>query len=497
MITHQRVLFTFACLFSAAIASAQPTTQGVAPKLGARFESLSAGVALTPPADCTIVRGSLGSTEVVRFTNDQKKWILKVSRVILETSKPLPLTEWKDKDGKGYPGMLELTAEQFKTDVPGAQIFREDVTEINHAQVGMLAAKYSYGMETNLSQQAIVRDSDLQYYIVAMTSPAPRTVNIENDPGVLDAVHTFDAVLNSVQVIDQTAAREDRDARLLRTRSLYLNMTAAKITPMLGNQWLRIMRDGKDIGYSYVVEEVARDLPRKGKADESNGPEGVLVGIRSRVLPDSGGQVDSESWYFSTFDRKYEGFSVQDYADSPTAGKAISGELGVSRWRERPVPVAVQGIGAHNQVVLTDEYKLEVTKIGRNVGNEPIARDLPPYYLPQAMGHLLPRLITKGEPQTYLFAVWVPEAAQVMYRFVDVDRAQEITLAGHKVQAVPIRDRIGLEGSITTHYVSLDGAYLGSVTPDTKTTILATDAATLERLWRNANLSRPGAVDRR
>jgi hypothetical protein len=59
---------------------------------------------------------------------------------------------------------------------------------------------------------------------------------------------------------------------------------------------------------------------------------------------------------------------------------------------------------------------------------------------------------------------------------------------------VPVQDRIGLEGSVTTHYLTPEGKYLGCVNEDSKITLLATDAPTLERLWRNANLTRPGRV---
>jgi len=41
------------------------------------------------------------------------------------------------------------------------------------------------------------------------------------------------------------------------------------------------------------------------------------------------------------------------------------------------------------------------------------------------------------------------------------------------------------------HYVSLEGKYLGSVNHDSKITILPTDAATLQKMWQNADLTRP------
>jgi hypothetical protein len=71
---------------------------------------------------------------------------------------------------------------------------------------------------------------------------------------------------------------------------------------------------------------------------------------------------------------------------------------------------------------------------------------------------------------------------------------QEVTLGGKQVMAIPVADRIGLEGAVTTHYVSAAGQYLGSASPDSKIEILPSDAATLEQLWKNVDLTRPGAV---
>jgi hypothetical protein len=82
-----------------------------------------------------------------------------------------------------------------------------------------------------------------------------------------------------------------------------------------------------------------------------------------------------------------------------------------------------------------------------------------------------------------------------MSRYVDVEREEEVTLGGRTFRAIPILDRIGLEGAVTTHYVSPDGAYLGSVNAETNVTILPTDRATLQGIWKDADLSRPGDVE--
>lgn len=477
-------------------ASAQSTTTPALDLLDKPFISLSTGVALRPPAGTKMIRGALGSSEVARFVDEKKNWVLKVSRVLLEEDKPVPLTIWKNKDGRQYPGMLELTVDQFKTEVPGAQILRQDTDDINQKKMGLMAARYNYGLETNLTQQAVIPMNEIQYYIVAMTTPAPRAGELEDDPNVRLAAHTFRQVLESLEFLDQSEVKEDRDDRLRRTRLLFVNLTERNIRlAMQRAQWLRIMRNGRDIGYSYIIEETAHDLPRKGKAEISTGPEGLLVGTRSRIIPEAGVQVDSESWHFSTFDRKYEAFSNINYTDTAT-GKVTGGDLGVSRWRQKLVQPPKPDIGPRPEPVTVDEYRLEVTRLGRNVNNEPVVRPLPIFYLPQSMLHMIPRLVDRRQPQTYLIAAWVPEASQVMYRYVDVMPEKEVVLGPRRVVATPIKDRIGLEGPLTTHYVSAEGLYLGSINEETQITTVATDQATLQRLWRDANLNRPGDVDR-
>jgi hypothetical protein len=499
MMTHRIVMALLAgCLITVpARAQTLPVTPG-SELLGQRFESRAAGIALRPPLGMKTIRGAVGKAEVVRFIDDERKWVVKVTRVILEMDKPVPLTKWKDDEGRINNGMLEFTTEQFRTDTPGAEILRQDVIDVGDLPVGMMAARFNFGLETNLTQQAIVGQpsSQLQYYIIAMTCPAPRQGDLESDPGVRAAVESFNATVRSVQVLDQTAIKEDHVERLFRTRTLFVNWTTDRLKRSIQpEQWLRVIQDGKDIGYTYVVEELGQDIPRKGKPDRQGPAQGVLIGVRSRMLPPTGGQLDSESWLYCSFDRKNEAWSTIAYIDDPKEGKSTGGEVGVSRKREKPVAdKPPEGIGKP-VVSLTEEYRLEVTRLGRNISSEPIIRDLPPYYLPQALGQLLPRLVPLREPKTFLFATYVSDAGQLMYRYVDVGAEKDVALGGKRLRAVPVKDHVGLEGSVTTHFISPEGKYLGSVNEDSKVTILPTDPATLEKLWKNLNLSRPGAVE--
>jgi hypothetical protein len=483
---------------------AQPTMSPTLPRAteapttaSSRFESLAAGIALTAPADCKIIRDSAGTQLVVSFTNDEKRWNIKLSRVILESDKPLPLSTWRDSSGIERPGMLEYTTNQFKTEVPGAEILRQDVVQLAQASAGLMIAKYSYSLETNLLQQATIRSSDLQYYMLSMTTPAPREGTLQDNPSVREAVEAFSQMLDTVKLLDQSELRIDREDRLYRTRALYANLTERKYRASLRKEmWFRHLLDGKDVGYSYMIQEIARDLPRKGQLDLSTGPEGVLVGVRTRMVPEPGAQTDSESWFFSTFDRKYESFSTVVYSQNANGAKSTAGEVGAARWLEKAIAIAADPnqLLAKKRVGLDEQYRLEVTRLGPSPA--PIERELPPYYLPQAVGRMLPQLLPLREPKGYLFAAWVSEMGQVAYRYLDVGKEDQYWLGERRMRAIPIVDRIGLEGPPTTHYVSPEGIYLGNFNDQTKVTTLATDAANIERIWSNANLTRPGEVEK-
>lgn len=501
MMIHQSLVALLVCVGWGSMLLAQPTTApSVSTEPPPRFESLSAGISLQPLAGMKVIRGSSGSNEVARFLDESRRWVMILTRVELDLDKPVPLTTWKDPKTKtDQPGMLQMAIEQFKAITPGAQILKEDADTTGKLQIGYMAAKYNLGMETTLAQEAVVRATDHRYFLMTLAVPAPRSGELEDDKGIRDAVDGFKQIVDSIEMVDQSTIRQDQEDRLFRTRSLYLSLSEKKLrAALVHEQWFRFIEDGKDVGYSYIVQEVARDLPRKGGPEVVNGPEGVLIGVRSRLMPQPGTQTDALTWYFSTFDRRYEAFSSVVYADDSKRGKSTSGEVGVSRKREKPVAVNAGGgaVGPKMEVIPVEEYRLEVTRIGANVAAEPVVRDLPPFYLPLAIHQLLPgMLMPSKEPKTYLFASWVTDVGQVMYRYVDVGMEAEVTLAGKRVRATPVKDRVGLEGSITTHYVSPEGKYLGSVNEDSKTTILASDAAALEKLWKDVNLTRPSAVE--
>jgi hypothetical protein len=139
-------------------------------------------------------------------------------------------------------------------------------------------------------------------------------------------------------------------------------------------------------------------------------------------------------------------------------------------------------------------YSLQVLFESNKEAAEPVVRDLPPFYLPQAISYLLPRLVPLGEPKGYMFMSYTADNREVTSRYVDVLDQRKVEFNNKIVRAVPVEDRIGLEGAVTTHYLSPTGEWFGSENKETGYTVIPSNEATLLNLWKDANLIVPDAV---
>ena len=458
--------------------------------LGNSYESMAAGISFRVPAG--MLQGKKTGDEIVRFVNEVKNWDLVASRT--NTNEPMPLTAG-DEGKFQRSGLMEIIVGQIKANNPNSEILRgqpagPDVINVGQWQAGIIAARISVGNQRRLLQQVIIQASDKLYYTVTLTSPAAakKPAEGEEDPGERVAVDTFRELVDSIQLHDLAAVREDQEQRLFRTRALFVNLSPQRIkNAIVPEQWLRITKDGKDVGYTYIIEEPHSE----GMAD------GVKVGMRSRTKPDDNTQVDNESWLFVSFDRKHETWSNLTYIqDRKTNAKSNLSEIGTSDLISTRVldngPVGVKNDPKQPPVKVMDQYDLTVMVAGNRGNQAPLKQKLPPFYLPQAVGHMLPRLVPLNQPKTYMFYTYASDAGKVMARYVDVGREQVVDLGGQRVTAVPVTDRLGLEGSPTVHYLSPAGKYLGSINAQSKLAILPSDADTLQKLWaNNANLTRP------
>ena len=470
--------------------------------LGGAYQNPRAGIAFHTPLNCVQLKTT--GDEIARFANEKLGWEIVCTRS--SAQQPMPLIGGA-KDGPKM-GLLEVVAARLKQANPGVDIVRQDVEDLGEQKAGILAARLSAVGKRKLFQQAIVQANDQLYYTLSMTSPAAETAKgpDTDDPGEKVAVETFRQMVDTVKLLDRGVVKQDQNERLFRTRAFLTTLTPQKLREtVIPVQLMRLMQDGKDIGYMCIFEEVevVRDAQpaaanAAGKNEPAAGGGGGLdrlkVGIRSRTYPDDQTIVDGETWYIVNSDRRHEDWSNLMWIQNRKTKKANqvieigSSDRRTNRRVDNQLAVGDARDPKQPPVRVFDTYELSV----KTDQAEPVKRTLPPFYMPQALGHLLPRLLPTREPKTFLFATYVGDRREVMMRYVDVAAEQEVTVGGQRVRAVPITDRIGLEGSPTIHYIDpSSNKYLGSVNNDSKITILPTDAATLQKTWANADLSKP------
>jgi hypothetical protein len=501
--------------------------------LGAPFENQSAGLSLRIPAGCHRIRTSGSGDDLGQFADAKHNWQLKLNRIVRD--QPTSLASTNNNFNQPQPGLLDETVARLKRDLPGCKILRSDVTNVRDGDpkvkdnVGMIAVMYPAGGARFLTQQAIIQGNDRLFYLVALTTP---------DKDERTAVETFRQMLDSVRLLDTSRIAQDQAERLWRTRTLMLGWTTTKLhSVLMDEQWVRILRDGKDVGYSYITEQTAAGVPRPLRVDEVRRGmsdrelvkpgDGVLIGVRARSTDPAADvdpglkkngpvQIDSASWLFVSPDRRLEDWSRVIVVDTHAVdkdGKPVKSqteEFGASNKTTRTKLDTTKLPGTaldpkQPPVSVSEEYSLDVNTVSQSGQGDPVNRTLPPWYIPQAVAHLLPRLVPlhaqmdefgKLKPRSYMFAVYVPDTREVMERYIDVKDEQEVTFAGRTVRAVPIEDRIGWNGSLTVHYMTPGGVYLGSENKESHLVMLPTDAKTLLSIWKNADLTRPGGTER-
>ena len=326
-------------------APAPPTTPEPIPGLAGRpdavgqellagiYQNPLAGIAFRVPVNFLQAKTVAGD-QIARFINERDGSEIICTRS--SSDRPMPLTganprEFREKfaqwqkaqeDAKREKrtftekppeakeaGLVEVVALQLANRNPGVEILRQDVENLGEQQAGMIAARISAVGQRKLFLQAIIQANDQLYYSLTMTSPASKDAKGDDtdDPGEKRAAESFHQMLDTVKLLDRGAVKEDQNQRLFRTRAFFTTLTAPKLRQtLIPEQWMRLIQNGKDIGYMYIVEEI----------DSKGGADRVKVGIRSRTYPDDTNQVDAETWFIVNTDRRHEDWSnlvwVQD-----------------------------------------------------------------------------------------------------------------------------------------------------------------------------------------
>ena len=476
--------------------------------LGPHFSNQAAGISLRGLAGAKELRGGPGSDVIVEYNHEAMGWNLSVSKATLRAGRVL-----KDSADGHQIGMLSATVDDFKQMHGDAEVLRKDVIDNADGEVGLCVLRYLQGTHHKLLQQAIFPASDQLYYIVSLLSPAGNAKGVPDDPAKTDpderrAAGFFRQVTDSVKLLDRSSIRKDQEQRLLHTRSFLdvLHGPGLLKKAIVPEQYARLVRDGKDIGYTCTFET----------AMERDTRPGVLVSMRARTTPEIGTVAVVTSEMFVSLDWRNE--SWHHIGNSRAAKRQTQNtELGVSNVASRLVvdraaTTAASVEPTRGTVREEEEYTLEVRTAARltiegrppqSMSGTPLKKKLPPWYLPQAAQKMLPRLLPLDKPQTYFFYTYISDRREVMARFVEVMPVEEVTFAGKRLQAVQIYDRVGWDGPPTIHYMSPEGNYLGNTTtytgalPAATTTVqvIPTSAAEIKRIWPDADVSKPAGSE--
>ena len=461
------------------------------------YSSLEQGLSLQlPPGE---LRKAADPELLVLLANPQRNWRVELRRLALQT--PAALASRELPEGGRQQGLLEVMANLTAEGKNGA-ILRQGLTPLGQADAGTFAVRYSSNLVTLLQQTALIRASDTLYYQLTMTSPAPDgpAEALAGDPNVRDAVAAFNAALNSYKKLDQTEILRDQEERLINARSLFVNLTKQRmLDALVPEQLVLVRKDGRDVGYRYVVEEPAREVPGDPQQRQGVSPLealGVRVGVTARLYTDAG-RLGRETWMYAAADMSREEFRERNLIR--VDGKVEASNVVVGTMSARTVPKKTRvpragGIGFEDRIDLVDDRRLQVSFAGEAIDkSQTLERELPAWYVPQAIEQLLPRLAAWYGPNKYLVAVYAPDRKEVWQQYVDVEPINSVPVHGVRREAIVVATRLGLGGSVTRHYVEPQTfKWLGSVGDDGVEN-WPSDVATIRSIWDDANLAAPDA----
>jgi hypothetical protein len=518
------IFLTLFILFTPSHAFSQTTAPS--DLLAPAYRNRDHSIQFRPPAGSVKVINSAPDS-IVEFDRDDYNWQLKCWSVDLQQS--LPLTIHKDQFGDDQDGVMEITIANIKRQSPDAQVLRNEVINVGPVRVGLIAVRYVAAThDRRYTQQAIFEAPNANhqlYYFFDLTGPGKPQYESDDvvNPAEKLAFDTFGQLVDSVVLLDRTEIVDFERQALWATRALFALWGGDDYGPirvaLVPDQYLRIIKDGQDIGYQHVVEQYQPD---------SRSPEGSIlkIGVRSHMAASPVLQWDTETWMFSTADRKHEhwktaatctdnhgqivdSFSQVGVSDEATKAFALhpvqnpDGAI----LPNQPENLNYGGPLGQGNVDVETSRTLEVNSTHRNTQLSPLHEETPVFYIPQAFNFILPEILP-SKPKSYMVATFVPTPPEatstagvgnIMPRYLQVLPVQHVTFRGQDFDAVPISDRITLDGTLTTWYVTIDGKFLGSTSTfptgnngQTSTIeVVPTDNETLNHLWTRPDLSAP------
>jgi hypothetical protein len=470
--------------------AAAQSTDSPEQRLGALFSSRAAGIAFRPPAGgIQSVRKGYGQ-DIVQYSNPDEKWSLKVSRVTFDA--PTKLLAPPPRLGqKTDPGILDEAARELIVQNLNADILRKDVVNIGPLDTGLLFSRFTQGGAYWLRQQAFIQAHNRLCFIFDFIVPSGHTTADkadDEDPAERVAMGIFRGILDSVDFLDQSEIIADNKARLDRLDAFRAGLPQRIKGAIVPDQYFRVLRQNRDVGWIYVAEELG----------EYMGKSGLIVATATFGQPNDNTTVNVSTEAFCSLDpRDSEEMWLTVTTSQAGAQRFSMSETGQSSKRTRRIVEDNKGADDKDPLqpsVREIEQRVMTVRQTGLAGPDSVERNLPPSYLPLGVAEMVPRLLPSKDAG-YLFVTWVGAERELIYRYYDVQPEHQVVFNGQLVQARTVKERIGLEGDATFHYVSPDGKYLGSTNAATGITVVATDAQTIKRQWPDAKLLRPHLLE--
>ena len=337
-----RVLFMFCSLV--VLANAQTS---------AKFEHI--GISCGVPAGATAENQVLGDRAIVRISERLKPtWIIEITIVDEPEKEPSPRrVADKIRDKILTSGAADTTTQSLhhaaknemravKEDRRPVVLLQETARTIPGGRVGIPTERVVLRIPQQTEDWVLIRDVTL----IPQTISRYVAVSLFASEEVYQPTRqVYEDVLASIEFLDAEKIEQGRAALVAAGQSLLANLDEAGIRALVKDlystrRYERLYRQnaskdfgGEDLGYRYYEARIGRrgEVDPKGR---KTGPEGVLLTIGSRLVPDSDTYIDIWSSFFVSFDGQEELWVVDTKKHSKIKGNVLD-----MRTERNPSPV--------------------------------------------------------------------------------------------------------------------------------------------------------------
>lgn len=266
------------------------------------------------------------------------------------------------------------------------------------------------------------------------------------------AQQTFKKMIDSVELIDPAELDRIRTRRLQAGQAWLDSITTEDVKrALVPEQWLRIVRGDKDVGYMRIRHaDEARHLP-----------PGTSVSVRSRIV-EGNHTYDTDGTFFETDDRAVEFWTITTTRRTEQVGLRnpnTPDQPITQNWRQT-------GLRDENAIEVSQETPINIKKFPWT--KPPVA------YLSQVDLFTLPALLPRDKPAELAFYAFNQNARKLSLR---TWRIEPLPTGGYRVHDRPTLDR----GEQVATY-DRTGKLLERKMPDGQT-YLATTPQELKRIW--------------